>query len=146
MPFRSAVQTLIEVFTQAVLYGLYVATLIHCLRWLVYTNDGWKLRDRVDNKPILITIVVIFLCLTVNLVLMLLIQLYFLGDFGDRHSNILNVMALDVISVCICHGWRLDQKMFSILLFPGSDNGGPHSNCRCNSGLSRIQVEKVLDR
>jgi hypothetical protein len=36
-----------------------------------------------------------------------------------------------------------NKKMISILLFPGSDNSGPDSNRRCNSGLSPI-VEKGL--
>ena len=44
---------LFGLFTQAALYGIYVATLIHCLRWLVYTDEGWKQRDRV-NKLMLI--------------------------------------------------------------------------------------------
>jgi hypothetical protein len=114
MPPPPAVLSLILLFTQASLYGFYVATLIHCLRWLAYTSDGWKLRDKVGNKLILITTIAIFLFLTVNLVLMLIILLYFLGDFGDRHSNMLNLMALDFIFVCEYHGWRLDQKNSSL--------------------------------
>jgi hypothetical protein len=102
-----AVQVLIQLFTQTALYGLYVATLIHCLRWLVYTNDGWKLRDRIDNKPILITTILIFLFSTVNLVLMLSISLAY---FGDRDSNILGSISVAVISVCKYYEWRLDQK------------------------------------
>jgi len=35
------------------------------------------------------------------------------------------------------------KKMANILLFPESDRGGPDSNRRCNSGLSRI-VENGL--
>jgi hypothetical protein len=112
--FPPAILTLILLFTQAAFYGLYVSTLIHCLRWLAHTSDGWKLRDRVDNKLILITTILIFLFLTVDLVLTLLIQLYFLGDFGDRHSNILSLTALDFILVCKYHGWCLDQKKSSL--------------------------------
>jgi hypothetical protein len=128
MPPPPAVISLILLFTQAALYGFYVVTLIHCLRWLAYTSDGWKLRDKVDNKLILITTIAIFLFLTVNLVLMLIVLLYFLGDFGDRHSNTLNLVALDFIFVCeslnIIDGVRTKR----IPLFPGSDNGGPYSN------------------
>ena len=104
------VRALIQLFMQAALYGLYVATLIHCLRWLVYTNDGWKLRDRVSNKLILITTILIFLFSTGNLVLMLPIPLFFIGDFGDRGSNILSMVPVAAIAVCKYHGWCLDPK------------------------------------
>jgi hypothetical protein len=58
--------TLIAVFTQAVLYGLYIATLVHCLRWLIYTDDGWNQRDRI-NKLMLIATILIFMLSTMNL-------------------------------------------------------------------------------
>jgi hypothetical protein len=113
MPPPAMFQVLTLMMTQAGLYGFYVATLIHCLRWLVYTNDGWKLRDRIDNKPILITTIVIFLLSTVNLVLTLPIELYTLGDFGDpdSDSNRLRLTVVTpVISVCKCRGRHLEQK------------------------------------
>jgi hypothetical protein len=98
------VRILTAMFTLAVLYGFYVATLIHCLRWLAYTNDGWKLRDRVDNKLILITTILIFSLSTVYFVLMLPIELSRLGHFSN-HSQVVNVLY-----VCKYHGWRADQK------------------------------------
>ena len=91
-----ATEQIIGLFTQAVLYGFYVATLILCLRWLVYTDGGWKQRDRV-NKLMLITTILLFICLTVDLVLSLPDQLYLMGDFGG--SN-LKLLTLFIIEVC----------------------------------------------
>ncbi|KAM6499027.1 hypothetical protein JOM56_004535 [Amanita muscaria] len=31
-------------FTQSILYGLYIPTFAGCLRWLMFENEGWKLR------------------------------------------------------------------------------------------------------
>ena len=92
--------SLIGLFTQATLYGLYVATLIHCLRWLIYTDDGWKQRDRV-NKLMLITAVVIFLLSTVNLAMSLPLQIYTMGSLAS-------LTAIGVITVRRYHGWHLN--------------------------------------
>lgn len=39
-PSKSAAMT----FIQSILYGLYIATFVECLRWLMFENEGWKLR------------------------------------------------------------------------------------------------------
>ena len=98
LPFMYTPQEilLIALFTQATLYGLYVATLIDCLRWLIFTDDGWKQRDRV-NKLMLITTVVIFLLSTVNLAIVLPNQFYIMGASSSA-------TAIAVITVRRYHG------------------------------------------
>jgi len=55
---------------QALLYGLYLATLAHCLRWLLFDDDGWSHRNAKDiNWRMLIITVVIFLFSTASLFL-----------------------------------------------------------------------------
>ena len=88
--------SLIALFTQATLYGHYVTTLIHCLRWLIYSDDGWKQRDRV-NKLMLIATVVIFLLSTVNLAIFLPLQFYTMGA-------LLNLTTIGIINVRRYHG------------------------------------------
>src|ERR1700759_2196011 len=96
----STIAQLLVLFMQAALYGLYVATLIHCLRWLVYTDDGWKQRDGV-NKFMLITTILIFLLSTVNLFLLLPLQLYIMGASGDSSIwNTSRVVATEITYVC----------------------------------------------
>ena len=137
-PQAPTTEMLFGLFTQAALYGVYVATLIHCLRWLVYTDEGWKQRGRV-NRLMLITTILIFLCSTTNLFLALSSQSYIMGDPWDS-----NIVGLLVTQVCKYHGWHLGQNMTCVLLFPESDRDGPDSDCRCSSGLSRFVRLKVL--
>ena len=35
---------IISLFVQSIMYGLYAATLLHCLRWLVVEDGGWSFR------------------------------------------------------------------------------------------------------
>ena len=59
---------MIATITQALLYGLYIATLVHCLRWLLFSDEeNWSLRKDV-NWRMLIIAVVIFLLSTASLV------------------------------------------------------------------------------
>ena len=39
-------QTVAIAFLVALFYGLYLSTFFHCMRWLLFTNDGWELRGR----------------------------------------------------------------------------------------------------
>ena len=73
---------LIFLFLQAVFYGLYIATLLHCLRWLIFTDGGWKPRDRV-NKLMLTSSVLIFLLSTMNLGSVLPVEFYILGNIAS---------------------------------------------------------------
>ena len=136
-PVAPGTVELFALFTQAALYGLYLATLIDCLRWLVYTDEGWKQRDR-TNKLMLTTSIIIFLCSTVNLALFAPNQFLLMGDSD------LGPIFLSLLQVCKYHGWHLGQKVTCILLFPGFDRVCPDSNCRCGSGLSRFVGLKVL--
>src|ERR1700759_2944427 len=68
----------ISLFMLSVFYGFYIATLLHCLRWLIYTDDGWKRRDRI-SKIMLTTTILIFLLSTINLGINLQYALAFLG-------------------------------------------------------------------
>jgi hypothetical protein len=58
----------IAVTIQALLYGLYVATLAHCLRWLLFDDDGWSHRKDINWRMLIIT-VIIFLFSTASLFL-----------------------------------------------------------------------------
>lgn len=41
-------QNVAIVFIDALLYGIYFTTLLHCVRWLVFADEGWKLRRKMD--------------------------------------------------------------------------------------------------
>jgi hypothetical protein len=51
---------------QSIFYGLYTATFVHCTRWLIFDDDGWKLRQKMNWIMILMT-TLIFIFSTMNL-------------------------------------------------------------------------------
>jgi hypothetical protein len=48
-------------FLVALFYGLYLSTFFHCIRWLLFTNDGWELRGHKSIQwPMLLITLAIF--------------------------------------------------------------------------------------
>lgn len=45
-----------SIFAGALFYGLYLATLFHCIRWLVFTDEGWKIRKKISKSMLIITL------------------------------------------------------------------------------------------
>ncbi|PPQ91764.1 hypothetical protein CVT25_000589 [Psilocybe cyanescens] len=45
-------------FVLALFYGLYLSTLFHCLRWLIFTDEGWKVRKRISWTLLTVTIAI----------------------------------------------------------------------------------------
>ncbi|TFK38789.1 hypothetical protein BDQ12DRAFT_735423 [Crucibulum laeve] len=65
-------QNEVSIFVEAIFYGLYLATLLHCMRWMLYENEGWKLKKRISIQwTMLISTVAIFVCSFVNIILIL---------------------------------------------------------------------------
>ncbi|TFK33879.1 hypothetical protein BDQ12DRAFT_727404 [Crucibulum laeve] len=63
-------QNVLAIFVEAILYGLYLATLLHCLRWMLYENEGWKIKKRASIPwTMFISTMIIFICSFVNLIL-----------------------------------------------------------------------------
>ncbi|KAF8178711.1 hypothetical protein BJ912DRAFT_983670 [Pholiota molesta] len=44
-------------FVSALFYGLYLSTVFHCLRWLVFADEGWKTRRKINWAMLSITII-----------------------------------------------------------------------------------------
>ena len=62
----------IPLFSQAIMYGLYVETSVHCLRWLLFDDKDWNIRKKI-NWTMLTIAVVLFTLMTVNLLTSLLL-------------------------------------------------------------------------
>ncbi|TFK33659.1 hypothetical protein BDQ12DRAFT_670086 [Crucibulum laeve] len=70
MANTSPEQNVLAIFVEAILYGLYLATLLHCLRWMLYENEGWKIKRRISIQwTMLISTVAIFVFSFVNVIL-----------------------------------------------------------------------------
>jgi hypothetical protein len=74
---------LVALFALSLLYGVYLTTLIQCFRWLIFTDEGWKLRSKINSVMTLAT-VFIFLTSTTNLVCTLK---YELDAYVRRNKN-----------------------------------------------------------
>ena len=63
-------ESIIPLFTQAIMYGLYVGTSVHCLRWLLFDDTDWNVRKKI-NWPMLTIAILLFILMTINLWAML---------------------------------------------------------------------------
>ena len=54
--------TFIPLFVEAILYGLYLATFIHCMRWLVFDDEGpANFREKISWQMLSITLLLFIL-------------------------------------------------------------------------------------
>lgn len=54
-------QEISVVFAGTIAFGVYFATLLSCYRWLLFADEGWKLR-KVINWPLVVAAFLIFGC------------------------------------------------------------------------------------
>jgi hypothetical protein len=59
-------ELVIPLVAQAILYGLYVGTSVHCLRWLLFDDKDWNVRKKI-KWPMLTITMFLFILMTVNL-------------------------------------------------------------------------------
>ena len=83
--YRQAVVYMVIV--QAFLAGLYATSLVHCLRWLVFSDEGWRRRKQIDWPTLSVTVLVFILTYT-SLVIMLKSELPFARRGGIANLNI----------------------------------------------------------
>lgn len=51
-------QDVASIFVAALFYGLYLTTLFHCLRWLIFADEGWKIRKKIEWTNLSITVMI----------------------------------------------------------------------------------------
>ncbi|KAM6499797.1 hypothetical protein JOM56_005305 [Amanita muscaria] len=117
----------VTVFTQALLYGIYLATLISCFRWLVFTDEGWKPRQKI-NMVMTFATIFIFLMSTVNLVTALKYGLNeYINEDGSYKPEYGTVIAMDISSmlavisvdsVLIYRCWIVYSKSWLVVCVP----------------------------
>ena len=108
----------IPLFVQAVMFGSYLATLVHCLRWIVYDDEGWKVRKKVNWGMLAITLFV-FLSSTTNLGISLQMTLGFFSN-GDvltlNKLSIANVCSFKIHCACLVPDNLFSHRLRSSLL------------------------------
>ena len=103
--FSEEIGGVIAVFVQSILYGLYSATFVHCIRWLTFNDDGWKLREKMNWFMILMT-TLLFIFSTANLGATVPLMFTILGP------STVDFLKLDVTNVCL-----ICVVMFITLIF-----------------------------
>lgn len=121
---------LIAAITQTFLYGVYLVSLGHALRWLLLEEEGWSLRSRDKvNWLLLTTTAVIFVFSTVDVIFDMALQLTFTGglEYGGRDITQQLVIASVAIetatllitdAVLIFRCWLVYQKSWRAVCFP----------------------------
>jgi hypothetical protein len=89
---------------RATLYGLYIASSVHCFRWLLFDDQGRKLRKRI-NWRLTSVAVFIFCFLTTTLGVTSRAALDLIP--GDLHSAVLSIVKV-----------RLHNELLSTMIAP----------------------------
>ncbi|KAM6501659.1 hypothetical protein JOM56_001636 [Amanita muscaria] len=113
---------LVAIFVQSILYGVYVATLLHCLGWLLFTKEGW----RKVNWPMLVIPMNLFALETTGLGLNFArIFVYLTGsrsqDFvqlGSANAALKHSTFLFVDLVLIFRCWVLYAQNWRVVCLP----------------------------
>jgi hypothetical protein len=115
----------IATFVQAILYGLYIATLAHGLRWIMYDDEGWKLR-KIINWPLVALTLLIFALSTADLGVLLQITIDDVVGGSTPALQRLNdvIVALEQVTLLTTEAlfvyrcWAIHEKDWRIICVP----------------------------
>lgn len=117
--------TVIMSFAHTLLYGVYLTSLGHCLRWLVFDTEGRKLRPRIPWPTVALTFF-LFILATGNVAVVLWTTLVVAEGQGASAYNAtfvwsagLGVAVLLVVdAVLIYRCWLVYLKTWPVIVFP----------------------------
>ncbi|KAM6492253.1 hypothetical protein JOM56_011977 [Amanita muscaria] len=122
---------IVTAIAEALLYGIYVATFIRCLRWLIFTDEGWKLREKIPGPSLTMAFATIFFFLasTTNLITSLQYLLGFLGNdekfenwymreigMANNISWLLSLLSIDGVLIYRC--WMVHARLWRNICIP----------------------------
>ncbi|KIL60330.1 hypothetical protein M378DRAFT_168205 [Amanita muscaria Koide BX008] len=119
-------QYLIAIMLQSFFYALYLVSLVHAFRWLLYEEEGWTLKSRDKVNWLLLTISS-FVCmfLTVDVVLTALLQLTsasgmpieaFQIGIASLVVEVSTLLITDAVLIIRC--WLVYQRSRRVAFFP----------------------------
>ncbi|KIL57880.1 hypothetical protein M378DRAFT_1027498 [Amanita muscaria Koide BX008] len=115
----------VTVIAQTLLYGIYLETLIQCLRWLIFTDEGWKPQDKINSLIVAFATGFIFLMSTTNLITALKYTLetlrrdkFTVSDIGIVMgvSEYLTFLSIDYVLIYRC--WIVYGKSWRVICVP----------------------------
>ncbi|KIL61121.1 hypothetical protein M378DRAFT_866007 [Amanita muscaria Koide BX008] len=112
-------------FAHTLLYGIYLTSLGHCLRWLMFETEGWKLRPRIHWPTVTVTLF-LFILSTSNAAVVLWMALVATGGQGASAYNATfawsaglgTAVLLVVDAVLIYRCWLVYLKTWPVIVFP----------------------------
>ncbi|PFH49138.1 hypothetical protein AMATHDRAFT_41765 [Amanita thiersii Skay4041] len=112
-------------FIEAILYGLYFVTFLHCLRWLFFKDEGWVLcKSRTQLIP-LMTLLIFILLTTDTITAFLILFLYFRGmDLQRLYTLELTAGVIEFLlavladSVLIYRCWVVYSRRWQVVCLP----------------------------
>ncbi|KIL63023.1 hypothetical protein M378DRAFT_80336 [Amanita muscaria Koide BX008] len=125
MPSLTDAQSyLVAVFTQALLYGIYIATLIQCFRWLIFSDEGWKLREK-TNSLMVFAVIFIFVTSTIYLVTSLQYEIneYTRAEDWNQYGTVMAMVCqrlmvfLQTVNI-IYRCWVVYSKSWHVICVP----------------------------
>ncbi|KAM6494673.1 hypothetical protein JOM56_009296 [Amanita muscaria] len=119
-------QYLIAIMLQSFFYALYLVSLVHAFRWLLYEEEGWTLKSR-DKVNWLLLTTSSFVCmfLTVDVVLTALLQLTsasgmpteaFQIGIASLVVEVSTLLITDAVLIIRC--WLVYQRSRRVAFFP----------------------------
>ncbi|PFH48433.1 hypothetical protein AMATHDRAFT_5783 [Amanita thiersii Skay4041] len=116
--------TIIAMFVQSILYGPYLCTVLYCIRWLVFADQGWTIRQRIDRPMLAITLLLCLLStadLGVSLVYTLTaqrdeIQLMYLLSTVTFILEGLEAILADGVLIYRC--WVVGTRRWTMIFLP----------------------------
>lgn len=117
---------LVANFVQAILYGLYIATFILCIQWLIFVDEGWQVRSLQKIPwPTLTLVILLFIFSTVNLGTSSWIVLsencgqgVIIHKLGMIKSVMESASLIITDGVLIYRCWVINQKSWRIAFLP----------------------------
>ncbi|KIL61455.1 hypothetical protein M378DRAFT_32881, partial [Amanita muscaria Koide BX008] len=101
-------------FMAAILFGLYLASFAHCVRWLLFEDEGWKVRKKV-NRVLATTTLLVFFLSTVSISTTAALETPFSGTHAPAYFSAVTILS----SVCPIHRcWIVFSKNWFIICFP----------------------------
>ncbi|KAM6499028.1 hypothetical protein JOM56_004536 [Amanita muscaria] len=118
---------LIAAMLQAFLYALYLVSLVHALRWLLYEEEGWTLKSRDQVNWLLLAItILVFAFATADVVFEVLLQLTSSTSMDSQATHLFTVSSVvvesvtvliaDIVLVIRC--WLVYEKSWRVVCFP----------------------------
>ncbi|KAM6499963.1 hypothetical protein JOM56_005471 [Amanita muscaria] len=119
-------RAVVTITAQTFLYGIYLETFIQCLRWLIFIDEGWKPRDKINSLIMAFATGFVFLTSTINLIVTLQYTLKILRRYeGSQLSDIGIVMTLSeflalllIDYVLIYRCWIVYAKSWRVICLP----------------------------